>query len=191
MRNHILPHLYPNHLHTHPSSAGVIGYEIYKHLPSVDVCIVPCGGGGLISGVSGYLKAVKPSVQMIGAQPQASPQMVESVKAGRIVNLPTLDTLSNGTAGGIEEGSITFPYCQKYVDEWEAVTETEISTAVYDVLDRHHKVIEGAAGCGIATVHRKAKQLTGKTVVVVVCGSNISPAALSKIIADNAPVGYI
>eukprot|EP01134_Creolimax_fragrantissima_P008305 CFRG8305T1 len=164
---------------------GVIGHEIFEKLPSIDMCIVPVGGGGLISGIAGYLKAVNPAIEIVGVQPKASKQMVESVKAGKILDLPTLSTLSDGTAGGIEEGSITFDHCSKYVDKWETLSEPEISKAVFDVLDNHHKVIEGAAGCGVATVCKLGQHLKGKTVVVVVCGSNIGPNVLMDVIKQN------
>jgi threonine dehydratase len=69
------------------------------------------GGGGLISGIGAYLKAVKPSIQIVGCSPVNSPAVHESLKKGKIINVNNMDTLSDGTAGDMEEGSVTFPIC--------------------------------------------------------------------------------
>lgn len=80
--------------------------EIFDDLPDVDAVFVSVGGGGLIGGIAAYLKSVKPSVKMIGCQPSQSAVMAESVKAGKILDLPSGVTLSDGTAGGIEENAV-------------------------------------------------------------------------------------
>ncbi|KAK3709915.1 hypothetical protein QZH41_020041 [Actinostola sp. cb2023] len=119
---------------------GSIGCEIYEDLPSVDVVFVSVGGGGIIGGVASYLKSVKPGVKVIGCETDQSPAMSESQKAGKIIEVPNKPTLSDGTAGGIEQGSITFDLCRRVVDEWVIVTEEEISKAIYNVMEHHHKV---------------------------------------------------
>jgi len=104
---------------------ATIGIEIIEQLPNIDVILVPVGGGGLISGIAGYLKSINEKITVIGCHPMNSRVMYESVKQGKIVDMESLDTISDGTAGGIEENSITFDYCQQYVDDFILVSERE------------------------------------------------------------------
>ena len=94
---------------------GTIGVELVWQLETIDAVFVSVGGGGLISGVAGYLKSRLPQVQIIGCSPQNSQVIIQSVKAGEILDLPSLPTLSDGTAGGVEAGSITFPLCRQWM----------------------------------------------------------------------------
>ena len=115
-------------------------------------------------------------------QPAASAVMTESVKAGRIVDIPSEPTLSDGTAGGIEAGAITFDLCRELVDEYVTVSEEEIVSAMQEFIDSHHMLLEGAAGVAIAGLLQRPARYEGKNVVVVVCGGNISRETLKKVI---------
>ena len=84
-------------------------------------------GGGLIAGIAGYLKALNPGVVVVGCLPANSPVMAESIRAGRIVDMESLPTLSDGTAGGIEPQAITFELCRQLVDDYILVSEDEIA----------------------------------------------------------------
>ena len=95
---------------------GTIGSRAVEQVEGIDAVLIPVGGGGLAAGIAGFLKETDPEIVTIGCEPVASAVMSESVKAGRIVELPNLPTLSDATAGGIEEGSITFDLCRQYVD---------------------------------------------------------------------------
>lgn len=161
---------------------GTIGIEILEDLPDVDVVIVPVGGGGLIAGMARYLKHHNPAIKVIGCQPEKSKVMYECVKAGKIVFEESFETLSDGTSGAVEEGSITFPLCRDYVDEWILVTEEEIAQAIHLVLSKHHKLVEGSAGVAVASYLKHQDQFNGKKVVLVACGSNISTATLKHIL---------
>jgi len=161
---------------------GTIGVEIFQDLPEVDAVFVAVGGGGLIGGIAAYLKAVKPSVKMIGCQPLQSAVMAASVKAGKILDLPSGETLSDGTAGGVEENSVTFDLCKSLVDEWILVTEEEISRAVYQFMENHHKIVEGAVGVAIAAFVKEQERFLGQNVVIISCGANISMKKLKEII---------
>ena len=97
---------------------GTIGFELIEQLEKFDAVLVPVGGGGLIAGVASYLKNSDPSILVLGCQPKNSAVMYESVKAGRIVEMESLPTLSDATAGGIEAGSVTFEMCRKWVDDY-------------------------------------------------------------------------
>src|SRR5579872_4552372 len=136
---------------------GTIGLELSKQLKKIDAVFVAIGGGGLISGIAGYLKTVSPNIQMIGCLPENSPVMAESVKAGKIIEIETLPTLSDATAGGIEPDAITFEICQRYVDDYFLVLEEEIKKAIATLIKTQHLLVEGAAGVALAAFLKNAK----------------------------------
>jgi len=161
---------------------GSIGVELVKQLPKLDAVFIAVGGGGLISGVGAFLKSVSPGVEVVSCQPAASAVMTESVKAGEILDLPSDPTLSDGTAGGIEAGSMTFDICRDVVDKYVVVTEEAIAHAMREFIDSHHMLLEGAAGVAIAGFLEVADDYKGKNVVIVICGGNISRETLKKVI---------
>ena len=161
---------------------GSIGVELAKQLPKVDAVFVAVGGGGLISGIGAFLKSVNNGVEIISCQPAASAVMTESVKAGEILDLPSDPTLSDGTAGGIEAGAITFDICRDVISRYVVVTEEQIAHAMREFIDSHHMLLEGAAGVAIAGFLELAEEYQGKSVVIVICGGNISRETLKKVI---------
>ena len=165
---------------------GTIAVEIFQELDHVDALMATVGGGGLISGIGGYMKSIHPDIQIIGCQPQNSPEMTLSIEAGEIVDLPEfVETLSDGSAGGIEPNAITFPICQEIIDSSILVNEEEIKNGIRHVFHQHKKVIEGSAGVAVASLIKHAKELKGKTVVVVLCGSNIDSKKFIDIISKT------
>ncbi len=108
--------------------------------------------------------------------------MAQSVLAGEILDLPSLPTLSDGTAGGVELGSITFPLCQEFVDEYISVTEEEIASSLREFMGAHHLLIEGSAAVAIATFLKIADQFENSRVAIVLCGANISLQTLKEIL---------
>nr|XP_002123092.1 uncharacterized protein LOC100176908 [Ciona intestinalis] len=164
---------------------GTIGVEILRDLPEVDAVFITVGGGGLISGVGSYIKSQRSGVEIIGCLPKNSPVMMESVKAGRIIEMESLETLSDASAGGVEAGSPTFPLCQKVVDRWVTVSEDEISNAMYMMLSQHNKVVEGSAGVALASFLKLQKEYVGKNVAVVICGANITMSKLNYVIQQH------
>ncbi|HCI15414.1 MAG: threonine/serine dehydratase [Candidatus Marinimicrobia bacterium] len=161
---------------------GTMGVEIWNDLATVDSVIISVGGGGLISGVGGYLKSMNENVSMVGVSPQNSCVMYESLKAGVQLDLPSEDTLSDGTAGGVEMGSITFELCQNIIDDFVLISEDEIADGIRMGLEKHHQLIEGAAGAAIAGFMKQKDKLNGQTVVIVMCGGNISSEVLKSIL---------
>ncbi len=161
---------------------GTMGYEIDQDLKNIDSVFVSVGGGGLISGVGGYLKSVQKNVKMVAVSPKNSCVMYESIKAGKQLDLPSDPTLSDGTAGGVEMGSITFELCQRIIDEFILVTEDEIADGIRIGVEKHHQLIEGAAGAAIAGFMKLKDKLNGQTVVIVICGGNISSEVLKSIL---------
>jgi threonine dehydratase len=164
---------------------GTIGVELTKQLDKIDVVFVTVGGGGLISGIAGYLKSINNDITVYGCSPKNSDVMARSVKAGKVLDLPSLDTLSEGSAGGLESNTITFDLCRSLVDDWITVTENEIADSLAEFLQNQHSLIEGAAAVVIASYKKRAKELNGKNVVIIICGSNISRSLLEQILSKH------
>jgi threonine dehydratase len=161
---------------------GTIGKELAEQIDRFDAIFVSVGGGGMIAGIAGYLKSVNPKVKIMGCSPENSQVMVQSVKAGKILDLPSLPTLSDGTAGGIEAGAMTFELCRDLVDEFVTVTEDEIKDTLRRFMHVHHMLIEGAAAVALASFLKMGKRLKKQNVVVVICGANIDLQKLKEIL---------
>jgi threonine dehydratase len=160
---------------------GSCGVELLQQLPETDAVFVAVGGGGLIGGVGSVLKARNPDISVYGCQPAASAVMAASVKAGRILDMPSDPTLSDGTAGGIEAGAITFALNQAVVDAFITVDEAAIAAAMRLYISKEGHVIEGAAGVAVAALLQSKALISGKNVVVIVCGGNIADDKLATI----------
>jgi threonine dehydratase len=161
---------------------GTIGAELARQLDRIDAVFVAVGGGGLIAGIAGYLKAARPGITVVGCQPERSPVMAESIRAGRIVEIESGPTLSDATAGGIEAGAITFDLCRTLVDEYVLVDEQEIAAAIRTLIEAEHMLVEGAAGVAVAAYHKRQANFRGKNVAIVLCGANISLQTLKAIL---------
>mgnify|MGYP001557041099 CR=1 FL=1 len=162
---------------------GTIGPELVEQVDGLDSVLIPVGGGGLAGGIAGFLKTVAPAIEVVGCEPEASAVMAESVAAGEIVEMESLPTLSDATAGGIEEGSITFDLCRRFVDRWVRVSEDEIAAAIRFMVEHEGMVVEGGAALGVAVMLRRPESLIGKTVALVITGSKIDDTVLAGILA--------
>lgn len=162
---------------------GTVGLEIMRQLDKVDAVLVSVGGGGLISGIASYIKAISPQTQIIGCLPENSPVMAESIKAGKIIDMNTLPTLSDATAGGMEPGSITFDLCQNWVDDYILVSEQEIKNAITTLIKTQRYLVEGAAGVALGALLNNTERFTDKNVVVILSGANISLETLNKVLS--------
>lgn len=160
---------------------GTCGAEILEQLPGIDAVFVAVGGGGLIGGIGSVIKAHNPNIRVFGCQPKASAVMAQSVAAGEILDMPSAPTLSDGTAGGIEPGAITFPLNQAVVDEWVIVDEQQIADAMRLYIRREGHSIEGAAAVAVAGMLASKTVIKGLNVVVVVCGGNIAADKLAAV----------
>lgn len=164
---------------------GSCGVEILGQMPRIDAAFVAVGGGGLISGVASVLKRRHPDVRIFGCQPLNSPVMAKSVAAGSILDIPSRRTLSDGTAGGIEAGAITFEMCRQLVEEFVLVDETAIATAMRDYMTLENEAIEGAAGVAIAGLRKKCNELAGQNIVVIICGGNVSTEIIDRLMKNG------
>ncbi|MBV6519954.1 MAG: L-threonine dehydratase catabolic TdcB [Gemmatimonadaceae bacterium] len=169
---------------------GTLGVELQGQLPSLDTVFVAVGGGGLIAGVAAAVKGKWPAARVVGCLPEASPVMARSIAAGHIVEMISRPTLSDGTAGGIEPGSMTFPLCRALVDDWVTVSEDEIAMGMRHCLTAEHTLVEGAAGVAIAGFRRYAMK-AGAVSAIVVCGSNVTSDVLRAVLQERTTAGSV
>jgi threonine dehydratase len=154
---------------------GTIGVELMRQSPDLDAIFIATGGGGLLSGIGSYLKSAAPNARIIGCWPENSAVLYECIKAGRIFEAPETTTLSESTAGGVEENSITFDLCREVMHHGVLVTEDEILRAMRWGHAQGWSM-EGASGVALAAYFKEAERYAGKKVVVLICGGNPSPA---------------
>ena len=154
---------------------GTVAVELVRQLPDLDAIFIAVGGGGLIGGIGTYLRAAAPRAEIIGCWPENSPVLYECLKAGRIYDAPETATLSESTAGGVEENSITFELCRQVMHRAVLVTEDEILRAMRW---GHAQgwAMEGASGVALAAYRKEAARYANKKAVVLICGGNPSPA---------------
>lgn len=176
-----LPYLSPYNDPAVVAGQGTIGVELEEDLAGIDVLFASMGGGGLISGAGGYLKSRR-GAAVVACSPVNSAVMHESLKAGRILDLPSFPTLSDGTAGGVEADSITFDLCRQVVDESLTVSEDEIRVAMRLIIGRHRTLIEGSAAVAVAGFLQTADRWAGKRVAIVLCGANVGINVLKKVL---------
>jgi threonine dehydratase len=117
---------------------------------------------------------------VFAASPSNSMAMIESIRAGRVVETSHLPTLSDATAGGVEPGAITLELCAALVDECLAVDEDAIGASMRTFIDAEHQLLEGSAGVAVAALVAARGRFAGQNVVVVICGANIDAARLKS-----------
>ncbi|MFJ1228956.1 threonine/serine dehydratase [Yersinia proxima] len=152
---------------------GTCGMEMVEQQPDLDAVFVAVGGGGLISGIATVLKKLSDKTQIIGCWPANATSMYTSLENGQIQEVVEQETLSDGTAGGVEPGAITFALCQQLIDQKVLVSEQEIKDAMRLIARTDRWMIEGAAGVALAAALKLAPRWQGKKVAVVLCGKNI------------------
>lgn len=155
--------------------AGTVGLELAEDMPRLDGVLVPVGGGGLISGMAGFLKAGRPGVRLIGVEPVTSAFMAASIAAGRLVDIEEKETVADAVAGGIETGSITFPLCRDLVDSFASVPESLTARAMALIHEHHGRMVEGAGALPFAALLQSPERFAGRTILAVVSGANIAP----------------
>jgi threonine dehydratase len=169
---------------------GTIGDEILRHkLGDVAAIFVPVGGGGLIAGIGAYVKAVKPSVRVIGVEPFEADAMYQSLEAGRRVALDRVGIFADGVAVR-EVGELTFPIVQATVDEIVRVTNDEICAAIKDIFDDTRTIMEPAGALAVAGL-RAWLQRTGTRdarFAAVLSGANMNFDRL-RFVAERAELG--
>ncbi len=153
---------------------GTVGLELAEQCPDLAAVYVCVGGGGLISGIGAFLKAQLPDVEIIGCWPENAPAMHLCLERGEIHDVPETETLSDGSAGGVEAGAVTFALCRQVIDRHLLISEAEIAAAMRDMAAAENYIIEGAAGVALAAALKTAGDYRGAKIAVVVCGRNIA-----------------
>ena len=158
---------------------GSIAMEIIKELPTVDVILAPIGGGGLVCGVSTLAKLLNPNIKIIGVEPAGANCMQESLRQGKVVGLPSVSTIADGTAVK-KPGETIFPYIQKNVDEIVTVDDRDLIVNFLDVVENHKMIVENS---GLLTVSAlKQLDCKGKRVVCILSGGNMDVITMSSVV---------
>lgn len=161
---------------------GTIGFELFSEVQDLDAVFISLGGGGLMSGIAIAMANLSPNTKIIAVSPSNSNVMMQSVAVGEVLDLPSDPTLSDGTAGGVEMGTITFEYCRDYVDEYLEVSENELIEGLRIFIDDTNTIGEGAVGVAVAGYLKQKEKWTGKKVAIIACGGNISRSVLKEIL---------
>ena len=180
---HGYPYVSPYNDYDVIAGQGTIAAEVSQQVSGIDAVFIAVGGGGLISGIGGYLKQMHPSVQIVACSPENSAAMHYSLEAGTIIDIDHLETISDGTAGALEENAITYEYCHSVVDQSVLLTEDEIIKSMKEFMNSHQMMIEGSAGVAIAGFSKLQHQFQNKQVLIVVCGANISSEKLIEVLS--------
>jgi threonine dehydratase len=162
---------------------GTIALELLEQLPEIDNIFVSMGGGGLISGIGAVLKARSPGTRIIGVSATNSGALAASMVAGQIVETEHLDTLADGCAGGVDEGSITLPVAAKVIDRVIHCAEDQIADALQQIAWGEKMLVEGAAAMAMAAYLSESPALAGQNSVVLLCGANFDDEVIRPILA--------
>ena len=158
---------------------GTIAMEIVKELPTVDYILCPIGGGGLCTGVSTLAKLLNPNIKVIGVEPAGANCMQESVRQGKVVTLPKVNTIADGTAVKTP-GDLLLPYIEKNVDEIITVEDTELIVAFLDMVENHKMVAENSGLLTVAAL--KHLDVKNKKIVSIISGGNMDVITMSSIV---------
>ncbi|MGM9475161.1 threonine ammonia-lyase IlvA [Pedobacter sp. GSP4] len=150
---------------------ATVGVEIYEDLPDLDIVVMPVGGGGLASGVSAYMKTVKPDVKLVGVEPLGAPSMVTAMEHGGPFTLEEIDRFVDGAAVK-RIGHITYEYCKELLDQMHLIPEGKICTTILKLYNEDAIVVEPAGALSVAALDQLKDQIAGKTVVCIVSGGN-------------------
>jgi len=169
---------------------GTVAMEILRqHSGPIDAVFVAIGGGGLISGVAAYIKAVRPEIKVIGVQTNDSDAMAKSVKAGKRITLADVGLFADGTAVKLV-GEETLRLTRELVDEFVVVTTDEVCAAIKDIYQDTRSIVEPSGAMGVAGLKQYAARHggEGRTYIAINCGANMNFDRL-RFVAERAEVG--
>ena len=161
---------------------GSVGVELAEQLDRLDAVFIAVGGGGLIGATGAYLKHAFEGLEVIACYPTQSPALHACIEAGRVIDVPCGPTLSDATAGGVEEGALTVAICSDVIDRSVFIEEADIAEGVRTIVETHGMLVEGAAGLAVAGFKALEEDYRGKQVAVVLCGANIAPTTLVDVL---------
>ena len=161
---------------------GSIAMEIIKELPTVDYILVPIGGGGVATGVSTLAKLLNPNIKVIGVEPAGANCLQASFEAGKVVTLPTVNTIADGTAVKTP-GSKLFPYLQKNLDDVIAVEDEDLIVAFLDMVENHKMIVENSGLLTVAAL--KQLNVKDKKIVSILSGGNMDVITMSSVVQQG------
>jgi threonine dehydratase len=161
---------------------GTMGLEIVEQTPDLEAVVIPVGGAGLIAGVSLAVKTLRPSAKVIAVEAEKVASFSAALEAGKPTAIAMHPTLADGLSIP-QVGSNAFQIAKPLVDLAVTVTEEQIALAILRLVELEKSVVEGAAATPLAAcMSGKLKDLAGKRVVLLLCGGNIDPNVLSRVI---------
>ena len=161
---------------------GTIAMEIIKELPLVDYILVPIGGGGLATGVSALAKLLNPKIKVIGVEPAEANCMQQSLKEGRVITLPGVNTIADGTAVKTPGGKL-FPYLQKYLDDIITVEDEERVVWFLDMVENHKTIVENSGLLTVAAL--KHMNVKNKKIVSILSGGNMDVTTMASVVQQG------
>lgn len=158
---------------------GTIALEILEELPDADIILVPIGGGGLISGIACAAKQIKPTIKIIGVEPEGAASALAAINEDQVVALKEANTIADGTAVK-EIGDMTFDYIKEYVDGIITVSDYELMDAFLLLVEKHKLVAENSGILSLAALKKLNEK--NKKVVSLISGGNIDVLTISSMI---------
>ena len=155
------------------AGAGTIGLEIVEAMPSIDVVVLPLGGGGLASGVGLAIKAAAPRATLVAVEVEASSPFTLSLEAGRITEITPRPSLADGLVGNLEPGSMTFPLVKQVVDYVVTVSEDDLRRAMTGLATEERLIVEGSGAAAVASIIAGKASAPGQHVVALITGGNV------------------
>jgi threonine dehydratase len=161
---------------------GTMGLEIVEQVPDLDAVVIPVGGGGLLAGVALAIKSLRPKARIIAVEAEHVASFAAAVREGKPVRIDTQPTLADGLAIA-QIGSNAFATAAPLVDRIITVTEEQIAVSILRIVELEKGVVEGAAATPLAAcLSGHLPELAGKRVVLLLCGGNIDPNVLSRVV---------
>ncbi|MDO4976144.1 MAG: threonine ammonia-lyase [Eubacteriales bacterium] len=161
---------------------GSIAMEIVKELPTVDIILVPVGGGGLATGVSTLAKMLNPKIKVIGVEPAGANCLQRSLEAGKVTTVSSVNTIADGTAVQTP-GEVIFPYLQENLDSVITIKDDELIVAFVDVLENHKLFVENSGLLTVAAL--KHLPVENKKIVSILSGGNMDIITLSSVVQNG------
>ncbi|MCR5403803.1 MAG: threonine ammonia-lyase [Butyrivibrio sp.] len=161
---------------------GTIAMEIIKELPTVDIILVPIGGGGLATGVSTLAKLLNPKIKVIGVEPAGANCMQQSLKEGKVVTMPSVNTIADGTAVKTP-GEHIFPYIQKNLDDIITVPDEDLVVSFLDMVENHKMVVENSGLLSVAALRQLG--VKNKKIACVLSGGNMDIITMSSVVQQG------
>lgn len=163
---------------------GTVALELLEDVPGLDVLVVPVGGGGLASGCATAATALAPRIRVVGVEPAASDDHVQSLAAGKRVRVPVGRTIADGQQTDMP-GELTFAVNSRLLDRVVTVEDAEIVAAMAFLLDRMKTVAEPSGACALAALlQERVGPVAGRRVGVVLSGGNVGAARLARLFDD-------